>query len=455
MAALQAEQTWTKVFPKQHRPQLYSSATEDENGFRPLTEASEFMPEFDNLNPEQLYAICSNNSVALQLAQQEYIRLARQIAYLKDPEDDKPVKNPQALDSLEDWEDKKEATLYGQKYIAPKPVRKPMPGIPTTEIEMREVTQRPDLFTQGGFVPNERQKKRFLKLGTTINPDGFPLVEKDGKFYAPMQQTFHEEYVHKPVTKKPTLNTNGEQPNSADPEDPSTPRVNTPVPSAVDHLKRSTRYNGKKHPPTRDVSEAPSLTPKRKRLDTPDNVDTRESTPKRPKLGRTTSKATLPDATNGQPAKRKQPNQYTKAREREAAAAAGAVNGDLPPASTATTTKTDKATTTTPPTFPNWWSFTPLELLQRKFTDAELVDCVKTRDDWLGSDPVKVAKDKAQILNAKNPVRSWSMIKKWGEWADNGKAKRPRNKEKNVVNGTDGADEEDEEIERLIDKNIE
>jgi hypothetical protein len=427
MSALQAEHMWQEAFPEKRRPKLYSSDKYDADGFRPLTDAQDFLTNVNSLNHLQLYAVSNNSVIALREAQDEYLELSREIAAIKGRPDN--TKNPQAVLDHEVFEDRKEAVLYNYKYEPRKPalIQNLVPfariGDELTEQEKRDVTVAPEPFSQGGFVPTDRAYKGKLnRAKSTKNIDGWKPIEKDGSFYIPVQQQHHDEYTA--AYTRRALDANGEiiRPNSADSEDS---QISPPQPGVVN--KRLTRFGGKKHPPTRDTSEAPSLpsTPGRKRGATPAFSD-REGTPKRQKPDTVLPyyvPGPMPAAIPQPPPKPRHPNQYTKAREREMAMQQAA-----------------RAAAGMPyivgPVMPDFATMSVQEKLNRKWTDEELRTSLRTDHTWLNPDPAKAAEWRDKILNGVNPVRSWSMVKKWAQWKDSGHDKRPRKKLANAaVNG--------------------
>lgn len=409
MSALQAEQLWQEAFPEKARPELYTSDEPDRDGFRPLADPQDFIANLANLTHLQLYALGENNARALKAAQDEYRQLSRAIAAAKGR--DLAIKNPQALQEPSVFEQTKEAALYGYQYQQPKPSLiqnlHPFAKQPddVTEQEKRDVALFQEPFSQGGFVPTDRQYKAIVRSAKNPkNPDGWKPVQKGGKFYIPVQQKHHDEYTAA-YSRRP-VDENGAfiRPASVDSEESNlTPSKN----ELVNKRLTRTRFGGKKHPPTRDASEAPSVasTPSRKRGITPLS-DPRPGTPKRPKVN---------ESPADHPAKPKHPNQYTKAREREQAAqhaARAAAGGAISHV----------------PTLPDISSLTTEEKLNRKWTDDELRAAIAADHTWLNPDPAKAAEWRDKILQGVNPVRSWSMVKKWSQWKGEGKDKRPRKK---------------------------
>ena len=408
MAFLETEQLWESAFPDVTRPLLYLSDDEDEDGFKPLADPQDFITDITELSKLQIYASSSNNQLALQQAQAEYLDISRQIAALKGKEP--KAKDPQALLDAEEFEDRKEASLYGYKYEANKPalLHNGIIGIRSaddiTDQEKRDVRLFQDPFSQGGFVPTERQYKALQAKATNrSNIDGWKPIIKNGKRLVPQQNVERLEYTN--IYVRRNIDENGEiiRPTSSGTDD----SIATPSKVANKRLTR-TRFGGKKVPPTRDVSEAPSTvsTPGRKRLATP-TADGRDGTPTKRR------RVNLAD-----PDRPKHPNQYTKARElaaKEAAKAAG-IDGTV------------SHQPSNPTAMPDWSTMTREQLLGRKWTDEELVDSIKKDHSWLHPDPAKALEWRDKIVNGVNPVRSWSMVKKWEEWKVTNKDKRPRKK---------------------------
>lgn len=390
------------------RPVLYSSEELNEDGFQPLSDPQSFLTNITTLTHQQLYATGANNQIAMKLAQSEYLDLERQIAQIKGKES---TKNPQDLPAPDVFEERKEAALYGYKYDANRPalLHAGIPGLRSaddlTDREKHDVRLFQEPFEQGGFVPKEKEYKAMLaKARNPKNIDGWTPVKKNGKLLLPKQQTHHDEYNITYV--KRNVDENGEiiRPPSVGSE------VSGETPSkAVNKRLTRTRFDGKKFPPTRDVSEAPSAasTPGRKRA-SPPTADAREETP--------SSKRRRVNVPNGQE-KPKHPNQYTKAKELSINTAV-AQNG------------TPKAGASKS----SWEGLSPTSLRNRKWTDEELVAAVKHDHLWLHDDPIKAEDWKHKIINGVNPVRSFSMFRKWAYWKVENKDKRPRAK-KNLPEG--------------------
>ncbi|RMZ89578.1 hypothetical protein DV736_g3195, partial [Chaetothyriales sp. CBS 134916] len=409
MAVSDVDTLWSEAFPDTARPQLYSGDQVDEDGFRPLSEAEAFLPEASTYSHLQLFAATWNNQIALKAAQDEYMAITHDIDKIKGTVG--TTKDPQASVDPVDFEERKEAALYGYKYEAPKPCLFSAGMIggklseEVSEVEKRDVRLMPDPFSQAGFVPNDRQfKGRLSRAKDKRNPDGWTPIYRDGKALIPRAQKHHDEYTGKYVRRAIDDKGSVIYPDSdAETED----SLATPSKAVNKRLTR-TRFAGRRVPSTRDVSEARSVssTPSRKRPATP-TTETKEGTPvsKRVKAGVHLS------WNSDRP---KHPNQYTKAKEAAARVAAEAAAAGIP---------------TPMRQMPDWSTMTAEELKARKWTDDELRDSLVKDHTWLHPEPAKALEWKDKILNGINPVRSWSMVKKWAEWRKDNRDKRPRKKE--------------------------
>jgi hypothetical protein len=219
------------------------------------------------------------------------------------------------------------------------------------------------------------------------NIDGWEPVLKNGKKLVPRANPrkpyWQEEldvYKRRSAHKRKAAEVDGlkdERPgtsSSVDSADTSSKAVNKPL----------TRFKGKKVPPTRDASEAPSTntTPRGRRQNTP--ITTTPGTPiglgspvsKRLKLGPTPRSATIARDIGNTTAP-----QITMSRE---------------------------------------------ELFEKKWDANELMAAVMQNHAWLSDDPGRALHVKNKILTSKFPVRTFSMFKKWQYWKKNDQAKRPR-----------------------------
>lgn len=445
MATSELDETWRAAFPERTRPEVYISKDFNEDGFRPLADPSDFMTDVSKLTPAQLYAQAFNNQKALQQAQDEYLELEKIINQLKtrDPTVVTSTKNPQSLPSYQDFDERKEAVLYGYKYDPNRPLASYGRWQDVTEQERRDLRSYQDPFTQGGFIPNDRQYKGILnRAKDKRNPDGWVPVEEDGKRLVPRMAprvNEKEEYwqlsgllslakttVSKPVTRSGT----------PDPEGLSFGGRDTPVNKRL----RNTRFNGSKVPLTRDVSEAPSLpisrasTPKRKRGDTPVlSFDSNGSPVKKPKL-------VVLEADIQMPPRRKHHNQYTKAREKAALEAMMATQKpsvkteDVEPVLSPIIVPVPQAVNVNHNIINNdnhaWAHLTDQEKRDFHWNNDTLLLAVKQDPTWLNEDPKTRQKWTKKILESKYPVRTYSMYKKWDYWRHIGEDKRPRNKKK-------------------------
>ncbi|KAG9780843.1 hypothetical protein KCU88_g3606, partial [Aureobasidium melanogenum] len=425
MSEMEIDSIWQAAFGDSARPELYTSKKLNEDGFPPLSDPQAFLLNITTLTRKQLYAASANNQIALKMAQDEYMDLERQIANIKSKNQ---PKNPQALFEHDVFEERKESVLYGYKYEANRPalLHAGIPGLrhadEVTEREKHDVRLFQEPFEQGGFVPKEKEyKAKLARARNPKNPDGWDPVMKNGKALIPKLQTHQDEYTNTYVRRN--VDENGEIIRPLTPSSEVSGETTTP-PKPVDKRLTRTRFDGKKHPPTREVSEAPSTpsTPGRKRAADSPAVDGGAETPnaKRQKLN-----------AQGKP---KHPNQYTKAREareakeaQEAAAAAAAVALAGPTASK-TATPAPSGPTPAGADRPPWMGLSVHELRERKWTDEELVAAVKHDHLWLHDDPVQAEDWKWKIINGVNPVRSFSMFKKWAFWKAENKDKRPRGK---------------------------
>ncbi|KIW34510.1 uncharacterized protein PV07_01286 [Cladophialophora immunda] len=416
MSATEIDTLWRSAFGESAiRPLPYSSEELGDDGWRPLTDPQKFIMNLAPLNHQQLYAASANNQLAMIDAQNEYLELERHIANIKGKE---TIKNPQDLPAPDVFEERKEAALYGYKYDANRPalLHAGIPGLRSaddlTDREKHDVRLFQEPFEQGGFVPKEREyRAKVAKAKDPKNVDGWIPIEKDGKHLVPRQQTHHEEYNITYV--KRNVDENGEIIRPQSPEGSEVPGE-TPDKVVNKRLTR-TRFDGKKFPPTRDVSEAPSAasTPSGRKRGSPSGVDTREDTPssKRRKIHLTVN--------GGEQPKPKHPNQYTKAKERELAAT------HTTPAQASTKPVASSSSTSAKPT---WRELSPMSKRTHKWTDPDLIQSIKEDHTWLHDDPKRAEEWKHKLLNGINPVRSLSMLLKWNYWQVTNQAKRPRAK---------------------------
>ncbi|EXJ68676.1 uncharacterized protein A1O5_08470 [Cladophialophora psammophila CBS 110553] len=416
MSAHEIDTLWRSAFGESAiRPLAYSSEELGDDGWRPLTDPQKFILNLANLNQQQLYAASANNQLAMLDAQTEYLELERHIANIKGKE---TIKNPRHLPAPDVFEERKEAALYGYKYDANRPalLHAGIPGLRSaddlTDREKHDVRFFQEPFEQGGFVPKEREyKAKVAKAKDPKNVDGWIPIERDGKRLIPRQQTHHEEYNITYV--KRNVDENGEIIRPLSPEGSEVPGESPD--KAVNKRLTRTRFDGKKFPPTRDVSEAPSAasTPSGRKRASPSGLDTREDTPnsKRRKIQLTVNGAEQP--------KPKHPNQYTKAKERESVVSRTTV---------AQASTKPVASSSSSSTKPTWRELSPMSKRTHKWTDPDLIESIKEDHTWLHDDPKRAEDWKQKLLNGVNPVRSLSMLLKWNYWQVTNQAKRPRAK---------------------------
>jgi hypothetical protein len=430
---------WRAAFGDQSaRPKLYSSDQLNEEGFQPLTDPQKFIQPLGDLNAQQMYSAAANNQLAMKQAQDEYLELQRQIQTITMKGMDS-FKDPQSFPSHDDFEERKEADLYGYKYEAGKPVllHSGHPGVraadEVTEQEKHDVRFLPDPFEQGGFIPKPKELKSITDKAKDLkNPDGWdPVIDKAGRHLIPKQQTHHDEYTHTYVKRNVDENGQYIRPVSPDSDAPK----ETPEKLGNKLLSR-TRFDGKKVPATRDVSEAPSTasTPRGRKRGSPPGDYKREDTPstKRPKVA---TDAALPTEA---PPKRKGQNQYTKAREeRERLARQQQAQGLANPLYAPQPSRT---TASAPPNghqTKSWLDMSTEEKRTRAWAEQDLKDAIREDHTWLNDDPKKAQKWATELLKPdKTAVRSFAMYKKWGYWRNEGLDKRPRAKDSKSRDGT-------------------
>jgi hypothetical protein len=389
---------WKSAFKNIARPKLYTTTTSQTDGdFKSLNDPQEFVQDFDGITHTKLYASAANNQLAMKLAQDEYVAIDRIIKQIKDKESNI---DPQSLEDSAVFEAEKEAALYGYKYRHPKPalLRSCMYGeVPESEVleqEKKDVHFAHDAFLDGGFYPDwtKQQYKSFrAEAKDPNNLDGWVPVVRNGKKLVPRPSKIQEPKRMQAERLAVERSTKKRKRGDLDREEVSRPGsssetdvIETPS-RAVN--KPLTRFKGSKHPPTRDVSEAPSWisTPRGRRTTTP-------------RFG-------SPASTSG-----RAPTSTTKKRKVTSSVSA---NTALP---------VDPSMTSRD------------DLFSRRWTGPELKATVVLSHAWLNDDPTKALVWKNKILSSDFPVRTFSMFKKWAYWKTNGQAKRPRKiKEKDDV----------------------
>ena len=397
-----------EAFGDAKRPELYSAGADTEDDFAPLTDPEEFIQDLDILSHAKLYALAANGQLALKAAQDEFLDLENAVKQMKAKDS---VSDPQALDEPDVYNEKKEAALYGYKYQPSKPAlmftgRVGQHHEPSmiTEQEKSDVRLMPDAFAQGGFYPTKWKKQDFQKAqyraANQNNIDGWKPLLSDGKKLVPRpnpRKSMADEEIEMNEENKRRVDAyrrkramKDEAEDTGDDSRPSTASSHDPsaTPSRKLDDKRLTRFRGTKHPPTRDVSEAPSATstPRKRRHPTP-----KLESPRTPELMDTPT------------SKRRKLNSATL------------FPVELPDGPSPAQLKA-KANI----------GLTADELLTKHWAPDELVETVKLHHAWLNADPEKALEWKNKIINGKFPARTWAMFKKWREWKSTGRGKRPR-----------------------------
>jgi hypothetical protein len=397
---------WKEAFPEVERPQLYISDTEDEHGFLHINDSQNFSQDTTTMTTQQLHALSVNNQLALKQAQDEYLELESVIRRFTGKDQ---KKNPQAPQSSQEFEGRKEPALYGYKYVDNNPVTRNINGEDVSDLERREILHQ-DAFGQGGFFPTPKQyATKMAKASDKNNPDGWKPVEKDGKLLIPKVQGKHDEYKkHLPWTQEEI------EAARADSDDNEATLVNGTPSKPVDKRLTRTRYDGQKVPPTRDVSEDPSraTSPRPGRTSTPRGLNIRQMTPQS-------------FAEDGSPVPRK--------RQRLEINTTGAPSTGTTPASASQSRSRARAGQASVPTEP----LSPRSMRNWKWTQDGLLAAIQKDYLWLHPDPVKALVNRDKLMAAQNPVRTWSMCNKWIDWHEKGLDKRPRNKD-GPAKGADG-----------------
>ena len=386
------EPLWQAAFGNTERPQLYKTSSPGNDGFAPLNDPQSFIQEFHGMSHGRLYALAANGQRALQQAQDEYLAIDKIVKSMKEQES---TLDPQSLEEPEVFEAVKEATLYGYKYVPAKPAL--LNGIKVGEatepaaipdVEKKEVHLFADPMAQGGFYPSKWKNSDYQKAkAAASNPnniDAWEPILKNGKKLVPRANPrkphWQEEldvYKKRSTQKRKAAEVEGlnnDRPgtsSSADSLDTPSRAVNKPL----------TRFKGKKVPPTRDVSEAPSTntTPRGRRQNTPiigRPIGLGSPGSKRRRLDRTPKPASTP---------------------------INALSATLPQI-----------------------TMSREELFNKKWDANELMAAVSQNHAWLSDDPVRALNIKNKILQSKFPVRTFSMFKKWAFWKAHDQAKRPR-----------------------------
>ena len=397
----QTDEQWKEAFPNVARPRLYTSDTEDENGFRPINDSESFLQDTTNLTTQQLHALSSNNSIALKSAQDEYLELDSLLRRLAGKE---PKKNPQATQSSHEFEGRHEASLYGYKYVENKLPPRNGNSDDFSEAQKRDAQLYQEPFSQGGFIPTTKQyDTKKAKAADENNPDGWVPVEKDGQSLIPRlakHPEMIEEYPRHPPRAQEDID--AARAGSADAET----LLNGTPGKPVDKRLTRTRYDGSKVPVTRDVSEDPSRAPSPRggRAQTPNGRGPRQLTPH-----------TAPEDGSPVPRKRQRFDDINTG----IAQSAGST-----PAPNQPRPRARPGQASVPP-----HPLSPKSMRAWKWTNEGLLEAIQKDYLWLHPEPAKALINKDKLLAAANPVRTWSMCNKWIDWHEKGLDKRPRNKD--------------------------
>lgn len=390
---------WEEAFPEVERPQLYISDNEDESGFLPMNDSQSFsQDDVTVMTTQQLQALSVNNQIALKQAQDEYLELESVIRRFTGKDQ---KKNPQAPQSSQEFEGRKESVLYGYKYLENQPVTRIGIGEDANDIERREI-QHQDAFTQGGFFPTPKQyATKVAKATDKNNPDGWKPAAKDGMLLIPKVQGHYEEYKKRQPWTQEDI-----EAARADSDDNEATLLNGTPSKPIDKRLTRTRYDGQKVPPTRDVSEDPSRAPSPRAgraSSTPKGLNIRQMTPQS-------------FAEDGSPVPRKRPRLDFNV--------SGAPSTGTTPAPSHSRPRA-RAGQASIPTEP----LSPRSMRNWKWTQDGLLAAIQQDYLWLHPDPVKALVNRDKLMAAQNPVRTWSMCNKWIDWHERGLDKRPRNKD--------------------------
>jgi hypothetical protein len=395
-----SELLWGEAFGDEERPTLYSSATAQKHDFAVLTSSKSFMKDLESLSYTQLYALAENCQLALKTAQDEHSHIEQLIRHLE--QKDSPVK-PQALLDPVQFEEEKEATLYGYKRIS-----RGSPYSRTKDGTDFYGFQEP--FSQGGFVPTEAQFKRMkANAKDPNNIDGWTPIERDGKKLIPRmprspppRQRGFTGALSGPSRKRRHVE-QGFSDTDATAAFSDSDAFNTPT-------KRATRFLGRKIPVTRDLSETPtsnrgSPAPRHRGQHklimnnlTPALMSISASSPGQSTNPTPGAHETSPTPSSASKRRRITSNNHHKPRL--------TVSSDTNGRSSPSASQTDPE--------------------DKKWTDVALISAIHDDHSFLHPDPAIALVWKTAILNAPNPVRSYAMKRKWAWWKKGGMDKRPR-----------------------------
>lgn len=198
------------------RPTPYEKDNIGSFQFLPITKSESYIDILRNpsaLSTDKLYAITANTAQALKVWQDEYLAIEKLLSHATH----QPRKSdPRRPSDPRVFEDKKEAMLYGYKHDAKE-----------TSIGIQ------DPFLQGGFKPNAAQTRKILaQTANPENPDGWIPTVIDGVEYIPGVRRSEEKSTARRRRAQSDIHAS-----------------NADVPS-----QRTTRFNGVKHPTTKEVS---------------------------------------------------------------------------------------------------------------------------------------------------------------------------------------------------------
>lgn len=271
--AAKCESTWDNAFhdpsktkkrdapePASH-PLPYKKPKVDNGQFletqaQELDELVNMLRSPEKYTPEELYALTKTAAFALKAFQDEYLALDDLYLKAHRHKRDEPsyqTKRHQMQghkkkggaplahvneDKL-DFEDKKEAILYGYKH-----------NYFSTNTPLVPIRTQQDPFVQGGFVPTPAQARKMIaknKESGDLNPDGWAAMKKHGVEYHPQLYEPRREPLVPKVTRKrkaaevevPTKTTDAEETQNESADGDETDEDNHPA-------KRRTRGRGGK-----------------------------------------------------------------------------------------------------------------------------------------------------------------------------------------------------------------
>ena len=373
--ATQYQVTWDETYDDERpKPTLYDMSTMKDL-LPKISEVSSFISQLadaEKLTQEELYVALENSQMALKAAQDEYLAIEMLLRHMQGSNTDE-VGNPQALEDFDVYDEKKTAMLYGYKYD---------PKVTLTSLKVQ------DPFAQGGFVPTEshmnRMRVQAVAAGSDLkNVDGWEAIEKDGRKMIP--RVYWQPKKPKPkAVQTPPRQTRKRSHEAMEASEQSRPTSSEGSTKQLDgHLldKRLTRFNGGKVPQTREATPAESGTPSKRRRQQslhPPTILSAAASPA-PEDSPTPSRGGTPARVT--PTPRKQKSKPVSEKEK-----------------------------------PKW-------------TNESLLEAIRLDPTFLHpTDPVKREQRRLKLLEAPNPVRSFSMFSKWGDWRAKGEDKRPRKK---------------------------